>query len=387
MLFLLSQLTHRALTLSQELSRTVPAQTEDYQRLFLDDSPLLDVRAPVEFAKGAFPCSHNHPILDDAQRHEVGTVYADKGQDAAIERGLELASKELREQRLHAWSSFIKANPGAYLYCFRGGLRSKTTQAWLAEAGVDITRVKGGYKAMRAYIVQRFEELSASAPMLLLAGATGSGKTLVVQEWGQSLDLEGKALHRGSAFGGTFIPQPSQINWENTLAIDWIKRTQVCDHPVLVEAESQLIGRIYLPKHLQEAMARAPVVVLDIPLQERVELLRGDYVSHAVAHFQQASPDDPWQALETHVSDNLKRIRKRLGGERCDNLVGVVPGAVQALRDQDDWGGFDHIITVLLTDYYDKLYSHKMQGREQHAIFRGDRHAMMQWLAETYPHV
>lgn len=345
----------------------------------------MDVRAPIEFAKGAFPQSTNIPILDDDQRHEIGKKYADEGQDAAIERGLQMATAEIRQQRLEAWSEFVDQNPGAHLYCFRGGLRSRTTQSWLAEAGVEIPLITGGYKALRSYLIQQLEELSAKAPMVLLAGATGTGKTLLIQQWPQSLDLEGKSLHRGSAFGGTFVPQPSQINWENEIAIDWIKRVHASPQPVLVEAESQLIGRIYIPDYLQEAMSRAPVVVIEMPLSERVKLLREDYVSHALAHFQRVSPDEPWLALQAHVCDNLQRIRKRLGGERCDSLISRVPGAVQALRDSEDWGGFDHIIAVLLEQYYDKLYAHKMKSREQRAVFTGDRQAVLQWLAETYP--
>lgn len=357
-------------------------QTDDYRSLFLQDVPLMDVRAPVEFAKGAFPCSHNVPILDDDQRHEIGKLYADEGQDAAIARGLELATPAVRAARLADWRAFVAANPGAHLYCFRGGLRSRTTQAWLAEAGVEVPLVRGGYKALRAHLIQALEALCASAPMLLLAGPTGTGKTLLIQTWAQSLDLEGKALHRGSAFGGTFAPQPAQIDWENAVTIDWLKRREASPQPVLVEAESQLIGRIYLPDCLQQAMARAPVVVLQMPLSARVELLREDYVSHALAHFEVAAPEDPWAALAAHVAANLQRIRKRLGGERCDRLVARVPGAVAALRDARDWGGFDEIIARLLADYYDKLYAHKMAQREQRAVFAGDRGAVLQWLRE-----
>lgn len=360
------------------------ASTDDYSQLFLQDTPLLDVRAPIEFAKGAYPHSTNIPILDDEQRHDIGTRYADKGQDAAIELGLELATPALRAQRLAAWRAYADLNPGCHLYCFRGGLRSRTTQQWLADAGTELPLVSGGYKAMRQFLIQRFETLSETAPMLLLAGATGVGKTLLIEQWPQSLDLEGKALHRGSAFGGTFVPQPAQVSWENTLAIDWHKRRTANDAPVLVEAESHLIGRIHLPQHLQDAMVRAPVVVLDMPLQARVELLRTDYVSHALSHFQQSQPDDPWLALQQHVVDNLQRIRKRLGGERCDQLSATVEGAVAALRDHDDWGGFDSIIGTLLSEYYDKLYAHKMKDREARAVFRGDRTEILQWLADTH---
>ena len=59
--------------------------TSDYLDLFLRDVPLLDVRAPVEFAQGAFPNADNLPLLTDTERHEVGLRYNDEGQPAAIE--------------------------------------------------------------------------------------------------------------------------------------------------------------------------------------------------------------------------------------------------------------------------------------------------------------
>ncbi len=362
----------------------VPLSSDNYSQLFLQETPLMDVRAPIEFAKGAFPQARNIPLLDDEQRHVIGSCYADAGQDAAVALGLQLATPEIRSQRLTDWVDYLDANPGAHLYCFRGGLRSRTTQQWLAEQGRDIPLVSGGYKALRRFLIQRLETLSESAPMILLAGATGVGKTLVIQQWPHSLDLEGKSLHRGSAFGGTFVPQPTQISWENAIAIDWHKRRAASSAPILVEAESQLIGRIFVPQFLQDAMARAPVIVLEMPLQARIELLREDYVTHALEHLKVVAPHAPWAALEAHVVDNLRRIRKRLGNERCDGLINAVPDAVSALRTQADWGAFDHIIRVLLQEYYDKLYAHKMTEREARAVFRGDRLAVMQWLAENH---
>ena len=37
--------------------------------------PLIDVRAPVEFARGALPGAVNLPLRDDAERHAVGIRY------------------------------------------------------------------------------------------------------------------------------------------------------------------------------------------------------------------------------------------------------------------------------------------------------------------------
>ena len=61
--------------------------TSDYLSLFLNDVPLMDVRAPIEFSKGSFPNAINAPLMNDEERHRVGICYKEKGQDKAIELG------------------------------------------------------------------------------------------------------------------------------------------------------------------------------------------------------------------------------------------------------------------------------------------------------------
>ncbi|HCN72187.1 MAG TPA: tRNA 2-selenouridine(34) synthase MnmH, partial [Pusillimonas sp.] len=62
----------------------------DFRRLFLDSVPLMDVRAPIEFKKGAFPGAVNLPLMNDIERQKVGTCYKQHGQEAAIELGHKL---------------------------------------------------------------------------------------------------------------------------------------------------------------------------------------------------------------------------------------------------------------------------------------------------------
>ena len=132
---------------------------DDFRALFLDGRALLDVRAPVEFAKGAFPGAVNVPLLTDAERHEVGVRYKRRGQDAAIALGAELVDERERSDRVARWQAFAEAHPDGALYCFRGGLRSRITRHWLAEAGVELPLVTGGYKAMRAFLIAELARL------------------------------------------------------------------------------------------------------------------------------------------------------------------------------------------------------------------------------------
>ena len=103
------------------------ADTEDFTRLFLTDTPMMDTRAPLEFDKGAFPHTVNRPLMNDDERAQVGTCYKQQGQDAAIVLGHQLVQGEIKQQRLEQWLAFARENPDGYLYCFRGGLISPLT--------------------------------------------------------------------------------------------------------------------------------------------------------------------------------------------------------------------------------------------------------------------
>lgn len=146
---------------------------EVIRNILINDIPLLDVRAEVEFAKGAFPTSINIPILDDEQRRLVGTCYKEEGPEAAFELGVELVTP-VKEQRVKAWKEHAEANPTGYVYCFRGGSRSQISQAGLKEAGIEYPLVVGGYKAMRQVALDELEKVQ-DFPIVMIGGRTGSG--------------------------------------------------------------------------------------------------------------------------------------------------------------------------------------------------------------------
>ena len=237
---------------------------QDYRQLFLSDVPLMDVRAPIEFSKGAFPAAINLPVLNDRERELVGTCYKENGQDAAIALGHSLLTEDIKAQRVQAWGDFAKANPEGYLYCFRGGLRSRSTQQALKDAGINYPLVLGGYKAMRRFLIDELEINASTLPYCVVAGPTGSGKTELILDLKGAVDLEGLANHRGSSFGKLPGGQPSQIDFENRLSIVLLRhRAQSTPMaPVYVEDEGRLIGRCALPEILKTRMSESPVVIL-----------------------------------------------------------------------------------------------------------------------------
>ncbi len=371
------------LILNLPANQPVLRDTADIERVILEDIPLLDVRAPIEYERGCIGDAENIPLLDNKQREMVGTEYADKGHDAALELGLRQATDEVKASRVRQWSQFTERNPEGYLYCFRGGLRSAITQQWLQEAGIEYPRIIGGYKAMRSYLLQQFERLAAEGNILVLASPTGCGKTNLICRLSQSVDIEGLAKHRGSAFGSLFVPQPSQINWENQVASEWLKVSRKSAQPVMFESESHLIGRISLPEFLQNALRAAPVVELVASTQDRIKQIRVDYIGTAMNTYRQTMTEDEcYQQLETYISHSLSRIQRRLGGERHKRLSALVPTAVAELKAGSSTVSLDLIVKTLLHDYYDPLYAHKMIGREDQVVFKGSADEIVSWLRE-----
>jgi tRNA 2-selenouridine synthase len=353
----------------------------DYKQLFLSDTPMVDVRAPIEFAKGAFPHSINAPLMNDDEREAVGICYKEKGPDAAQELGHQLVCGDVKQARVEQWLNFANQYPNGILYCFRGGLRSRISQQWLSEAGIDRPYVEGGYKAMRAYLLTQLHERVNSGQFLVLSGATGSGKTEVIHDWPHSIDLEGLANHRGSAFGKTFIPQPAQIDFENAWSVAWLKRHNISSAPVLIEDESRLIGRVaVLPEYLA-ATKQADNILLEAPYEERISRIRRDYFMDAFQHYQKTEPEQAYELLDAFIRDAVFRIKKRLGGTRFALLNETLDSAMVALKSQSQWSGFDDIINILLSEYYDPMYQYQYQQKADKTLFKGSHADIIEWLA------
>ncbi|WP_036132893.1 tRNA 2-selenouridine(34) synthase MnmH [Marinobacter nitratireducens] len=354
--------------------------TDDYLSLFLNDVPLMDVRAPVEFTRGSFPEAQNAPLMNDEERHRVGICYKEKGQDKAIELGHQLVSGDIKAQRIEAWKRFIAQHPDGYLFCFRGGLRSRLTQQWIRDAGIDYPLVKGGYKALRRFLIDSLEEQIESSEFRILSGRTGTGKTRVLKKLPNPVDLEGLANHRGSSFGRRVSPQPSQIDFENRLAVAMLKSANLKGGPVYLEDESRLVGRCCLPERLRERMAEAPLMVLEQPLAERIRIIRQDYVEEMVRDYQARDGEEAgWLNFRDYLLSALDRIQKRLGGERHKQLRALMEQALEQQEKQGNVEGHHAWIRALLEDYYDPMYDYQLSRKQGTILVQGGPGTIIDW--------
>jgi tRNA 2-selenouridine synthase len=345
---------------------------------------LLDVRAPVEVERGAMPYSIFEPILTNEERHEVGLCYKEKGQQAAIDLGYSLTAPHM-PKRIESWRKTCQAAPTA-IACWRGGLRSKLASEFI---GLDVPRIEGGYKALRNHVMEQLEQVVNSKQFIVLTGLTGSGKTKLLryQVLGDGcqvsthhlapsthhlyvIDLELEANHRGSAFGKQG-QQPSQATFENSLA------TKLLLSPyqhILLEDESRSIGRVWIPEILLKKMFRAPMIVLEVALEERVQNIFVEYV-------QEPTLSQGQEITRQNLESNILRLYKRLGWEN-------VKACIESLDKAQEKGWLEasaHLfwIETLLTQYYDPLYKKSLYNYERTVLFQGNAPECKTFLTEN----
>jgi len=361
-------------------------QIDDFRSIFINQTPLLDVRAPIEFNQGAFPEAQNYPLINDHERQAVGLEYKTSGQDSAINLGHQLVQGDVKTQRVKLWQNFFEQHPEGMLYCFRGGMRSKISQQWIYEkTGVIYPRVKGGYKAMRRFLIEELEYSSSQIQPIILGGRTGIGKTLLLHKLHQKIDLEGLLHHRGSVFGKHVTPQPTQIDIENNLSIALLQLIDQQKLKLLFEDEAPNIGSRRIPAALFNKMKQSPLVLLQASVDERIDITFQEYIVEALAEHQSHLGEDlgfdSW-ANQLHIA--IDKIQRRLGGVRHTEIKNIISAAIKQQQSNNNTDLHYDWIKSLLVDYYDPMYDYQIGKKEKRVIFSGTHDEVLQYLKSQH---
>lgn len=326
----------------------------DLERLAADT--IIDVRSPSEFAEDQLPGAINLPVLSDAERARVGTIYKQDSPFLARKIGAALVA---RNSALHLEGPLSKMSGGwrPVVYCWRGGQRSGAFATILSQIGWRAEVIEGGYRAYRRTVSEMLYDAPFRVPIVLLDGNTGTAKTELLVRLAdkgfQTLDLEAMANHRGSLFGWVG-EQPSQRRFESIVAqaiagLD-------ADRPVIIEAESPKIGRLSLPPSLLKPMRAAPRIIVDAPLQARADYLVRTYQEIALDRTRLASVIEKlrpmhsaerisgWQSMARegklvslaaelmakHYDPRYDKMRARHGGPSCTLTASALDDAALA---------------------------------------------------------
>ncbi|WP_449355308.1 tRNA 2-selenouridine(34) synthase MnmH [Virgibacillus natechei] len=291
---------------------------------------VIDVRSPSEFKNSTIPGSINIPFFSDEERAEVGTLYKQVSQQAAKERGLEIVSAKLPD----FVKNFSNVDGEKAVFCWRGGMRSRTSATVLALMGIEVLRLDGGYRSYRNWVVDTLETSEFKPHAYVLNGYTGSGKTTILHRLHEQdypvIDLEGLANHRGSIFGQIGL-EPNNQKTFDALLLEDIERLNESPY-VLFEGESKRIGKVTLPPFMLEKKEQGTQLFIDIPIEERINNILEDY--------------QPWEHKQNCL-EAFTRIKKRIHTPIAKQIE-------SDLRSED----YASAVRLLLEYYYDPLYDH-----------------------------
>jgi tRNA 2-selenouridine synthase len=326
--------------IEDHLIQTPDISVENLENMAPGRGSIIDVRSPFEYEQDHIPSAINIPLLDNRERHIVGNLYKNRNPSAAtqVAHHFFLQKKEVFLQRFSALPSPY------YIYCWRGGGRSRFVSSHLQNNGHQSIRVNGGYKSYRARIRHFFEHLEMRTPsILLIAGLTGSGKTDLLKQLATSwpvMDLEAAAQHCGSVFG--HIPYNKNKDWSTvpqslfeSRVASVIKSLEHSKGAILTEDEGRRIGRNHIPDPLFTIMKNSPRIWIELPFNVRVDNILNDYFSN-----------NEHEHIVSQMSIALERLNKYIGHEARTQLT--------LWLTQRDYRAF---VEYMLTSYYDSRYS------------------------------
>jgi tRNA 2-selenouridine synthase len=305
---------------------------------------IVDVRSEGEFAAGHIPGAINIPLFSDEERARVGTLYKQVSPDAALKEGLAIAGKKMNALAEEGQALANVKDKKLLVHCWRGGKRSEAVEWLFRFAGLEVSRLTGGYKAYRDELHSFFQKNEFR--FNIIGGTTGSGKTEILsalhKKGEQVIDLERMAHHKGSAFGSIGeLPQPTTEQFENDLFYAFHELSP--KRPVWLENESKNIGRVYVPEGFWRKMRNS--VLYDIQVSRPIRLQR------ILSYYA-----EPFRKEELKAS--FANIQKRLGGLEYQE-------AIKAL----DHGDLQQAAAIAL-HYYDKSYSFQLSQWPAEKVIR-----------------
>jgi tRNA 2-selenouridine synthase len=310
------------------------------QYLKFDKAIAVDVRSPIEYRDGAIPGSINLPLFTDEERAIIGTLYKQKGENAAKWKAMEVVSPKI-PFLMTELKNLMNSGYVPVINCWRGGMRSKSVSAFMEYSGLSSVRLIGGYKAYREYILEKIKEFLPQQA-IVIHGRTGVGKTEILHRLAAKgypiLDLEAIAGHRGSIFGAFGLGEGN--NQKNFDALLYTALSQLKDCPYFImEAESKRIGRVVQPEELLSVKGNGHHLYLEASINRRVE--------HIVSEYVKPYSGEVW--FKEKVQLALYKIDKRIKNTK-------IQAEIDKSFSEEDWG---LLIKILLEDYYDPRYDFK----------------------------
>lgn len=310
---------------------------------------IVDTRSPKEFKEGHVIDAISIALMDDYQRHIIGKTYKEQSKAAAIIKGWKMFTP-LIQQYLSQYEKY--KDQTIYIYCWRGGMRSRIVVNILNMNGFNAIQITGGYKRYMNQIVWKGLESFAKsyAPkFVVLFGHTGTRKTEILNELDSQglpvIDLEGLAGHRSSVYGGVDLEQKSQKMFSILLyhKLDSLKDSKY----IFLEGEAHKVGDIHLPMFINDRIMGDVKVLVNATLETRIKHLKKEYLQ----------TDDSVRQLH-EATDTVSKYAGKKNAEMLHKML--------------DDGDFDGFTEWLLINYYDTRYRFAKKGHVYSIVVDSD---------------
>ena len=299
------------------------------EALDLKNAIFVDTRTPKEFDIDSIPGAINCYILDNDQRHAVGLLYKSDN-----EKGIELGYKYYHENIPFITDQLNKLDKSKkiVIFCWRGGMRSKTLTEFALKLGYDAVQLDGGYKSYRAFVRNSFKNY-VPPKLIVLYGLAGSGKTEVIKKLDNSIDLEGFAQHRSSLFGSIGLTPTSQKKFESLLfeKLEQLKNKKY----IFIEGESRKVGSVFIPESIIKAMNAGVAIKVNCSIKNRSKQIVEDYFTHGE---------------DAKIRDIINSLKEAISKKIVDHLL--------TLMDEKN---YEEVSRILLEDYYDPRYNYQLE--------------------------
>jgi len=298
----------------------------------LENKVLVDIRSPQEFKEFHIPGAVNVPLFENEEKRLIGYIYRNQGVERAKEVGEEIARRKI-EEFYERFRELKEKYGNVIVYCWRGGMRSQGMCRAMSEMGLDLLRLRGGYRAYRQFILRDMERIIENIDFIVLTGKTGVGKTKVLKALKDRglpvIDLEGLAKDRGSVFGSVGIREKVSQKMFDSLLYEELRK--IGEGTVFIEDESRWIGNVHIPDPFWRRKEEGIYVELTASLERRIDNILEDYTEA--------------EGWEEEAKRAVERIRKYLGPQRYAYVM-------EKFEEKD----YREIVRFLIEEYYDRKY-------------------------------
>lgn len=313
------------------------------------DILLIDARSEKEFEETAIPNALNFPVLSNNERHNVGLIYKNYSQTSALWLAIQYA-----EPKYEHLKTFLEANnapeKNIFIYCWRGGGRSRYLAKMVSDLGYKTGYLKGGIRSYRQKVNKYFSLEKFSDCLLELSGLTGCGKTELLRSVTGILpviDLELSARHFSSLLGHipfeirNFSPVSNQSAFENSVYSQiFFNRTEnESETTFIIESESRKIGPFRMPEIIFDRLQNSDTITISCSIETRIKRIVRDYFGNDLEGI------NPMIKI---MNDKENFFRQQLSNKIFDELISLL----QKSRVSE-------FCEIMIRDYYDKKYLKK----------------------------